>query len=106
MAPKPRSEQHKTGRYYAREAGFRHSEVRILPPQPASPVSRIGFRIFWKPPTLPGFSRCTKRLSGRARCKFRTRVPNLRESLRSKTCHIRIFSMGDLVRTIGDRFET
>ena len=27
MAPKPRSEQHKTGLYYAREAGFRHSEV-------------------------------------------------------------------------------
>ena len=64
-----------------------------LRPQPASPVSRIGFRIFWKPPTLPGFSRCTNRLSSTARRKFRSRVPNSRESLRSETCHIRIFTM-------------
>jgi hypothetical protein len=38
----------------------------------ASPVSHIGFRIFWKPPTLPGFSRYTKRLSSTARCEFRS----------------------------------
>jgi hypothetical protein len=57
------------------------------------PVSRKGFRIFWKPPTLPGFSRCTKRLSSTAWCKFRSQVPNCCESLRSGICHIRISGM-------------
>jgi hypothetical protein len=62
----------KRERYYDERWRFwiRHSEVRILPPQPASPVSRIGFRIIWKPPTLPGFSRCTKRLSSRHGTNF------------------------------------
>jgi hypothetical protein len=56
-------------------------------------VSRPGFRICWKPSTLPEFSRSTKRLSSTARCKFRSQLPNFRKSLRLETCHIRIFSM-------------
>jgi hypothetical protein len=81
-------------RYYDERWRFliRHSEVRILSPQPASPVSRIGLRIFWKPPTLPGLSRCTKRLSSTVERKFRSQVPNSPESLRSETCHIRILA--------------
>jgi hypothetical protein len=54
MAPKPRSEQHKTALYYAREAEFRHSEVRILPPQPASLVSQVNCE---KVREMPGVSR-------------------------------------------------
>jgi hypothetical protein len=90
MAPKPRSEQHKTGLYYAREAGFRHSEVRILPPQPASAVSVGYIQFIGKRPRLPRVKVRSPVSAVRNNVYRRPDLANLADSLRSRFFNIRI----------------
>jgi hypothetical protein len=102
MAPKPRSEQHKAGLYYAREAGFRHSEVRILPPQPASPVSMEHLRFERKAVTVAGLSVSAIGLRSAKIFHLLALERNFRASLCSRIFNIRFLK----VETRFDSHET